>query len=66
MLRRARGAIDPHFVHAHAWSFGTEVREDRSLPFGFRRHPAREATAAFGYYLFHHPFETLSPKYSRN
>ncbi|MCP1540292.1 conserved protein of unknown function [Methylorubrum extorquens] len=59
------GLLTPYFVHAHAWSFGTEVSEDRSLPFGFQPHPAREATAAFGCYLFHHPCETLSPRYSR-
>lgn len=59
------GLSIPPFVGAHGWNFGAEVRENGSLPFGFRPLPAREASAAFGYYLFHHPCETLSPRCSR-
>ena len=55
----------PYFVRPGAWDFGANVREDGSLPFGFQPVPAREATAAFGYYLFHHPCENLAPRYSR-
>ena len=55
----------PSFVRSGAWAFGASVREDEGLPFGFQPIPAREATAAFGYYLFHHPCETLAPKYAR-
>jgi len=55
----------PRFVRPGTWHFGVTVREDERLPFGFQPVPAREATAAFGYYLFHHPCETLAPKYFR-
>jgi hypothetical protein len=55
----------PPFVRPGTWDFGADVREDASLPFGFQPVPAREATAAFGYYLFHHPCETLAPKHAR-
>lgn len=55
----------PDFVRADGWDFGADVHEGESLPFGFQPAPAREATAAFGYYLFHHPSETLAPKHSR-
>lgn len=55
----------PDFVRAEAWDFGADVHEGDSLPFGFQPSPAREATAAFGYYLFHHPSETLALKHSR-
>lgn len=58
------GLLTPYLFHAHARSFGTEVREDRSLPLGFQPRPAREATAAFGYYIVHHPCEALSPRFS--
>jgi len=50
----------PYFVRPGAWDFGARVREGDSLPIGFQPVPAREATAAFGYYLFHHPCETLA------
>ncbi|WP_311276042.1 hypothetical protein [Methylobacterium sp. WCS2018Hpa-22] len=59
------GLSIPSFVAAHGWNFGAEVRENGSLPFDFQLLPAREASAAFGYYLFHHPCETLSPRCSR-
>ena len=55
----------PHFVHPGAWDFGANVREDESLPFGFQPAPAREASEAFGFYLFHHPCDILSPMYGR-
>jgi len=55
----------PLFVRPGTWDFGADVREGESLPFGFQPAPAREAIAAFGYYLFHNPCETLEPKHSR-
>lgn len=55
----------PRFLRPGTWDFGADVREGESLPFGFQPASAREATAAFGYYLFHHPSETLAPKYCR-
>jgi hypothetical protein len=55
----------PYFVRPVAWNFGTTVYEGESLPFGFQPAPAREASAAFGYYLFHHPCETLTPRHCR-
>lgn len=58
--------LAPRFVHPGAWDFGAAVREDESLPFGFQPAAAREASAAFGYYLFHHPCETLAPRYGRH
>lgn len=56
----------PHFVRVGSWDFGANFREDDSLPFGFEPARAREASAAFGYYLFHHPCETLAPKHCRH
>ena len=56
----------PHFIHPGAWDSGATLREGDSLPFGFQPTAAREASAAFGYYLFHHPCETLAPRYSRH
>lgn len=47
----------PHFVGAGAWTFAATVRDDGRLPLGFRPEPARDAAAALGYYLFHHPCE---------
>lgn len=61
-----RDLLIPNFVRARNWSFGADLREDDSLPFGFQPAPAREANAAFGYYLFHHPCETLSSRYARH
>ncbi|SDA14730.1 hypothetical protein SAMN02799622_01189 [Methylobacterium sp. UNC378MF] len=55
----------PNFVRPGDWIFGATVREDDSLPFGFLPAPAREATETLGYYVFHHPCETLAPRYSR-
>ncbi len=52
----------PSFVRTGAWDFAANLREDAPLPFGFKPVPAREATATLGYYLFHHPCETLMPK----
>lgn len=56
----------PYFIHPGIWDYGATVREDAGLPFGFQPAPAREANAAFGYYLFHHPCESLSPRYCRH
>lgn len=52
----------PYFVRSDAWNFGRTLSEDESLPVGFQPAPAREAAAAFGYYLFHDPCEALSPR----
>ncbi|MDP4003326.1 hypothetical protein [Methylobacterium sp. NEAU K] len=60
-----QGMLIPDFLRPGEWDFGATVHENGSLPFGFQPAPAREATAAFGYYLFHHPCETLSPTCSR-
>lgn len=56
----------PHFVYPGARDFGATLREGDSLPLGFQPLPAREASAAFGYYLFHYPCETLSPRHGRH
>ncbi|MGH1570398.1 hypothetical protein ACRAWG_06685 [Methylobacterium sp. P31] len=60
-----RDMLIPDFVRSDRWGFGADVCENDSLPFGFQPAPAREATAAFGYYLFHHPCETLASRHSR-
>jgi hypothetical protein len=55
----------PSFVRLDAWNFGRTLGEDESAPTGFQRVPAREASAAFGYYLFHDPCEALAPRHRR-
>jgi len=55
----------PYFVRSDAWSFGRTLSEVGNLPVGFQPMPAREASAAFGYYLFHDPCETLAPRHRR-
>ena len=56
----------PPFIRADRWSFGANFREDDGLPYGFEPLPAREASAAFGYYLFHHPCATLALRHCRH
>lgn len=55
----------PSFVRPGIWDFGVNVCDDDNLPFGFQPAPAREATSAFGFYLFHHVCESLSPRHMR-
>ncbi|WP_200945608.1 hypothetical protein [Methylobacterium sp. Leaf456] len=55
----------PYFVRPDAWSFGRTLSEDGNLPVGFQPMLAREASAAFGYYLFHDPCETPAPRRRR-
>lgn len=61
-----RDMLIPDFIRSQSWDFGADLCENDSLPFGFQPAPAREATAALGYYLFHHPSETLASRHSRH
>ncbi len=55
----------PYFVRSAIWDLCANVREGGSLPLGFQPAPAREASAVFGYNLFHDFCETLTSRHSR-